>query len=227
MARKFLGILTVWLLVVATFYVAEPYLIALWFSAPARMVTPHADLTESEQTSIKIFETVAPCVVAVFVRKNPQEVLMRDQNGVQTGSGIICDPAGHIVTNYHVIKGGRLIGITTMIISGSGASAGLGIAIPVDVGNRVVTQLINTGHVPLPGIGIAAATETAAAQAGIDGVIIIKVLPRSPAAQAGLKGMTSNGTIEDASPPSMAKRSMASVILAVCSKSSASARAPH
>jgi len=105
MARKFLGILTVWLLVVATFYVAEPYLIALWFSAPARMVTPHADLTESEQTSIKIFETVAPCVVAVFVRKNPQEVLMRDQNEVQTGSGIIWDAAGHIITNYHVIKG--------------------------------------------------------------------------------------------------------------------------
>jgi len=54
-----------------------------------------------------------------------------------------------------------------------------------------------SGHVPLPGIGIAAATETAAAQAGIGGVIIIKVLPRSPAAQAELKGMTSNGTIED------------------------------
>ena len=92
---------------------------------------------------------------------------------------------------------GRLIGVNTMIISGSKASAGVGIAIPVDIVNRVAAQLIRQGHVPVPGIGIAAAPEITAAQAGIDGVIILKVYPDSPAAKAGLKGASGSGDIGD------------------------------
>jgi 2-alkenal reductase len=91
----------------------------------------------------------------------------------------------------------RLIGITTMIISGSGASSGVGIAIPVDVVNRIAAQLISEGHVPIPGIGIAAAPEAASLQAGINGVVILRVYPGSPAAKAGLKGVTKDGDVED------------------------------
>lgn len=92
---------------------------------------------------------------------------------------------------------GRLIGVTTMIYSASGASAGVGIAIPVDIVNRIAAQLIANGHVPTPGIGIAAAPETASAQLGVSGVIVMKVYPGSPADKAGLKGVTANGQIED------------------------------
>jgi 2-alkenal reductase len=92
---------------------------------------------------------------------------------------------------------GRLIGVTEMIISGSGEFAGVGIAIPVDDVNRVAAQLIREGHVPIPGMGIAAAPEAAAAQAGIDGVIVLRVYPDSPAAKAGLKGVTTGGDVED------------------------------
>jgi 2-alkenal reductase len=70
-------------------------------------------------------------------------------------------------------------------------------AIPVDVVNRVVAQLIATGHVPTPGIGIAAAPEVASAQAGIEGIIVLRVYPNSPAEQAGLRGVTANGEIQD------------------------------
>ena len=92
---------------------------------------------------------------------------------------------------------GRLIGVTEMIISGSGAFVGVGIAIPVDDVNRVAAQLIREGHVPIPGVGIAAATEAAAAQAGVEGVIILRIYPNSPAAKAGLKGVTASGDVED------------------------------
>lgn len=46
---------------------------------------------------------------------------------------------------------GRLIGINTAIISESGSSAGIGFAIPVDLINRVVPQIIQHGPVLIYG----------------------------------------------------------------------------
>jgi 2-alkenal reductase len=84
---------------------------------------------------------------------------------------------------------GRLIGVNTAIYSPSGTSAGIGFAIPVDVVNRVVPELIRTGRVPTPGIGILAGDETLAAQLGVTGVIVAGIVPGSPAEQAGLRGV--------------------------------------
>ena len=51
---------------------------------------------------------------------------------------------------------------------------------------------------PIPGIGIAAASEATATQLGIDGVIILRTLPDSPAAKVGLDGAASAGrTVAD------------------------------
>src|SRR6185369_5769617 len=66
---------------------------------------------------------------------------------------------------------GRLIGVNTAIYSPSGSSAGIGFAIPVDVVNRVVPDLIKNGRVPVPGIGIVAADEAAATRIGAEGVV--------------------------------------------------------
>src|SRR5690606_3836883 len=49
---------------------------------------------------------------------------------------------------------GRLIGINTAIYSPSGASAGIGFAVPVDTVERIVPQLIEHGRVIRPGLGI-------------------------------------------------------------------------
>jgi 2-alkenal reductase len=46
---------------------------------------------------------------------------------------------------------GRLIGVNTAIVSGSGSSAGVGFAVPVDVVNEVVPELIRRGRAPRPG----------------------------------------------------------------------------
>jgi 2-alkenal reductase len=84
---------------------------------------------------------------------------------------------------------GRLIGVNTAIISGSGSSAGIGFAVPVDVVNQVVPKLITNGKVPRPGIGIIVLDEEVAAGLGAVGVVIEKVIPDTEAEQAGLEGI--------------------------------------
>lgn len=84
---------------------------------------------------------------------------------------------------------GRLIGVNTAIISGSGSSAGIGFAVPVDVVNTVVPQLIAKGKFPRPGIGIAVLDDEAAASLGVVGVVINQVMPDSEAERAGLEGI--------------------------------------
>ena len=84
---------------------------------------------------------------------------------------------------------GRLIGVNTAIISGSGNSAGIGFAVPADVVNQVVPQLISKGKVPRPGIGIVVLDEETAASLGVVGVVIDRVMPGSAADRAGLKGI--------------------------------------
>ncbi|MCS6877664.1 MAG: trypsin-like peptidase domain-containing protein [Geminicoccaceae bacterium] len=83
---------------------------------------------------------------------------------------------------------GRLIGVNTAILSPAGAYAGIGFAVPVDTVNKVVPELIRTGRVPLPGIGILVLPEELTARAGIRGVAIQAVVPGSAAARAGLRG---------------------------------------
>lgn len=303
-------IIVVWLMLLATAWVAEPYVVAALFSATApRPVTPRAALTDEEQTTIRVFQAAAPSVVHVFAQQNASSPF--DFEGselvLQTGSGIVWDAAGHVVTNFHVINGtaqigarlssgefvttrvvgvapnydlavlqlerprtvlhpilvgrsadlqvgqktyaignpyglnltltsgivsalhrrlptqtryeisgviqtdapinpgnsggpllddaGRLIGVNSAILSGSGASAGIGFAIPVDLVNKVVAELIRTGHVATPGIGVVAANEATATRLGIDGVVILRTIPGSPAAQAGLVGAESSGGV--------------------------------
>jgi len=83
---------------------------------------------------------------------------------------------------------GRLIGVTTAILSPSGSNAGIGFAIPVDIVNRVVPDLIRNVRVPTPGIGIVSASEADAARLGTEGVIVLRTAPGSPAERAGIRG---------------------------------------
>ncbi len=84
-------------------------------------------------------------------------------------------------------SGGRLIGVNTQIASPSGASAGIGFAIPVDEVNRIVPRLIRDGRFVRPAIGVTAGP--AALHRALDlpkGVALVQVAPGSPAARAGL-----------------------------------------
>src|SRR5262249_21673714 len=87
---------------------------------------------------------------------------------------------------------GRLIGVNTAIFSPSGVSAGIGFAIPVDEGHRVVPQLIQRGQVVRAGLKIQLAPDSVARRLGINGAIVLNVEAGSTAAQAGLRPMRRN-----------------------------------
>lgn len=94
---------------------------------------------------------------------------------------------------------GKLIGMNTAIYSTSGASAGIGFAIPIDTVKFIVNTLIKDGKVVRPVLGIAFLESKQARALGIGrGVLVLEVPPDSPAAKAGLKGTrrTETGLLE-------------------------------
>jgi len=105
------------------------------------------------------------------------------QNVIQTDAAINPGNSGGPLLD----SSGRLIGVNTAIYSPSGSSAGIGFAIPVDEVNRVVPQLIRSGKIIRPSLGIQVATDQLAEQFGVQGVMILRVLPGTPAEQAGLR----------------------------------------
>ena len=83
---------------------------------------------------------------------------------------------------------GRLIGVNTQIASPSGASAGIGFAIPVDEVNRIVPRLIRDGKFVRPAIGVSAGPAGLAQALKLPkGVALVDVLRGSPAERAGLQ----------------------------------------
>jgi S1-C subfamily serine protease len=83
---------------------------------------------------------------------------------------------------------GRLIGVNTAIFSPSGASAGIGFAIPVDEVARVVPRLIRDGKFTRPALGIQTGSEQFQAALRLPkGVPVLGVVPGGPAAAAGVQ----------------------------------------
>lgn len=283
----------IWLLILATIYIGDRFVrgVLLTDDAP-RAVTPRGDLARFEQSTVTLFEEASPSVVYIFTEN-------RASRGSGAGSGLVWDRAGHVVTNFHVVRGadsvrvrlddgeavqasvigtapdydlavvrlretrgrirpipigtsgdlkvgqsvfaignpfglsrtlttgvisalnrrlptsndrevrgviqtdaainpgnsggplldsaGRLIGVNTAILSETGASSGIGFAVPVDIVNRIVPRLIRDGSVPRPGIGIVVMREDSAARLGVAGLVVSRVLPGSEAEKAGLR----------------------------------------
>jgi len=223
-----------------------------------------------ERNTIEVFRAAADSVV--FVTNERLQRRFRSLNVEKipqnTGSGIIWDERGHIVTNFHVIQGGparlvpisrgrssalvvgqkvlaignpfgldhtltvgvisalgreiqslnsttiedviqtdasinpgnsggplldsagRMIGVNTQIVSSTGQSAGIGFAVPVDTVDRIVPQLIKYGKVRRAGLGIRILADAYARQWGVSGVVVREVEKGSPAARAGLRGLS-------------------------------------
>ena len=87
-----------------------------------------------------------------------------------------------------------MIGINSQILSPSGASAGVGFAVPVNIAKRIVPQLLKSGAVLRPKLGIGTRdVQVLKSQLDLpvaDGVIILQVALGQAAANAGLRGVT-------------------------------------
>lgn len=110
------------------------------------------------------------------------------ENFIQTDASINPGNSGGALVNL----AGELVGINSMIYSPSGASAGLGFAIPSDLARKVMEQLIAHGRVERGNLGVDAQnlTPRIAQALGIKaahGALVTNVIPDSPAEHAGLK----------------------------------------
>jgi S1-C subfamily serine protease len=97
-------------------------------------------------------------------------VSIRDM--IQTDASINPGNSGGPLLNSN----GDLIGMNTLIVSPSGASSGLGFAVPVDTIKIIVPQLIRFGKVTKPGLPLTLLTDAQAQRYGVDisGVAIIQ-----------------------------------------------------
>ncbi len=79
-----------------------------WYAATEpRQVVPRTAFEGEEKRTTALFAETAPSVVSVFARRGRLPI----NSAVGTGSGIIWDAAGHIVTNHHVIAQADEIGV--------------------------------------------------------------------------------------------------------------------
>jgi S1-C subfamily serine protease len=87
---------------------------------------------------------------------------------------------------------GQLVGVNTAIYSPSGASSGIGFAIPVNTVKRIVPELIAYGRVQTPVLGITRIPQADYYRQlwGIEGVIVMDVVPGTDPARKGMRGLT-------------------------------------
>ena len=157
---------------------------------PPLAVGTSADLKVGQSTfaignPFGLDHTLTTGVISALQRRLPTGAGRELSGVIQTDAAINPGNSGGPLLD----SAGRLIGVNTAIYSPSGTSAGIGFAIPVDVVNRVVSELIRNGRTRNPGIGIIAGQEATAARLGIDGVVVLRVLRGSPAASACLRGV--------------------------------------
>jgi S1-C subfamily serine protease len=157
---------------------------------PIRLGTSH-DLKVGQKTyaignPFGLDHTMTTGIVSALGREiNESATRMPIQGVIQTSAAINPGNSGGPLFD----SDGRLIGMTTAIVSPSGAFAGIGFAIPADEINRVVPQLVSHGKIVRPKLGVQVAEDELARQLGVDeGALVIKVQPGSPAERAGLQG---------------------------------------
>ncbi len=126
--------------------------------------------------------TLTTGIVSALDRHLPTSEYREIAGAIQTDAAINPGNSGGPLLD----SAGRLVGVNTAIRSPSGGSSGVGFAIPADMVNRIVPQLIARGKASLPGIGIRAIDPVVAARAGFTGLVVGEVLRGSPAATAGL-----------------------------------------
>jgi 2-alkenal reductase len=133
--------------------------------------------------------TMTQGIVSALGRSIPSLTNFDIPEAIQTDAAINPGNSGGPLLNEQ----GQVIGINDQIQSSSGSSSGVGFAIPINIMQRIVPALIQTGHYLHPYLGIEGGTYTQAwAQAlgfpaDAKGAYVLNIVRGGPAAQAGLR----------------------------------------
>jgi S1-C subfamily serine protease len=136
----------------------------------------------------RLQNTVTFGIVSALNRTLISEGGFRIEKVIQTDATINPGNSGGPLLNSK----GEVIGINTAIISKSGGSEGIGFAIPINTVKKIYTQLIETGKIERPWLGVTITDVTKqikdAWNLGVDkGVLIIDIVKDGPADKAGLR----------------------------------------
>jgi S1-C subfamily serine protease len=128
--------------------------------------------------------TVTKGIISALGRKilGAGNVTIRDM--IQTDASINPGNSGGPLLD----SSGRLIGMNTVIYSPSGASSGVGFAVPIDMIKKIVPELIKNGRITRPGLGISLLSDANARRIRVEGVVILEVQAGTAAFAAGLRG---------------------------------------
>lgn len=169
-------------------------LAVLKIDAPAAQLKPLAVGTSKDlQVGQKVFaignpfgldQSLTTGIVSALGREIRSLTDRAIENVIQTDAAINPGNSGGPLLD----SAGRLIGVNTQIASPSGASAGIGFAIPVDTVNRVVPELIRHGRIQRPMLGVVIWPDRASRSLGVRGVLLREVEPGGSSARAGLRG---------------------------------------
>lgn len=121
-----------------------------------------------------------------FGPDSENRAVTRLQEFIQTDAAINPGNSGGPLVDLN----GHVVGINTAIISRTGSNNGLGFAIPADIAQSVMEQIIDTGRVQRGWLGISMdpLAPTKAHELGIKGgVVINEVMEEGPAEEAGLR----------------------------------------
>jgi S1-C subfamily serine protease len=122
-------------------------------------------------------------VISALGREIDSRTQVPIRDVIQTDAAINPGNSGGPLLN----SAGRLIGVNTAIASPSGGSAGVGFAIPVDTVHWVVPDLIQHGKLVRPALGVHIAPNQVALSLGVEGALVLDVVPGSGAEAAGIR----------------------------------------
>lgn len=168
------------------------------------VVLPQAKLGDSETLRVghivmaignpfQKLQSVSKGIVSALGRQefSPQFQRTIYQDFIQTDAAINQGNSGGPVVNIY----GEVVGISTFIYSTSAGAQGVGFAIPINLAKPVIEQLIASGRVVRPFLGVFMSNVREMERDKIDamgmpdprGVIVQSLIPGSPAEKAGIQ----------------------------------------
>ncbi|MGC2618424.1 MAG: Do family serine endopeptidase [Acidobacteriaceae bacterium] len=132
--------------------------------------------------------TVTRGIISALNRPNPEADARKPGEFIQTDAAINPGNSGGALVDAR----GQLIGINTFLISPTGSFSGMGFAIPTEVAEPIVNELIKDGHVNhgMMGVTITDVTPENAKffnMTKAEGAVVTNVTPDAPGEKAGLK----------------------------------------